>query len=113
LPLKCVIIIFPNRWKRASIYLAVVQDGIEKADIDVIGLLHYAQERNAMQLAAFCLHFISNNYQPMKKRPEWKTLDGDNLKYVEEHQWPPTKYLDELAKYEQAIGKDKEKCIVM
>jgi len=39
------------------------KDGIEKADIDIIGLLLLAQQNNANQLAAFCLHFIANNYQ--------------------------------------------------
>jgi Rho family protein len=36
---------------------------ITKSDIDVIGLLHIAQECNAQQLTKFCLHFISANYQ--------------------------------------------------
>lgn len=36
---------------------------IIKADIDVIGLLREAQEVGANQLAAFCLHFVSANYQ--------------------------------------------------
>ena len=35
--------------------------GIEKADIDIIGLLHFSQIHNANQLTKFCLHFISTN----------------------------------------------------
>jgi len=89
---------------------------ITKADIDVIGLLLLSQIHNAPQLEKFCLHFISSNYQPMKKRQEWSKLKGDNSKYVEENQWPPKCYLEELEAYEKAIGKggnSEEKCIVM
>jgi hypothetical protein len=90
-------------------------DGIEKADIDVVGLLHLAQQHNANQLAAFCLHFIASNYQPMSKRPEFSTLADDNLEYIETNQWPPKSYLEELAVYEKAIKEtDKDaKCICM
>jgi len=91
------------------------KDDIANADIDVIGLLTCAQTHNAEQLAAFCLHFVASNYQPMIKRAEFKTLSGKNLDYVEEHQWPPKAYLKELAEYEKAIGggsKD-DKCICM
>ena len=45
-------------------------EGIEKADIDVIGLLALAQQCQANQLAAFLLHFVSTNYGPMSKRAE-------------------------------------------
>jgi len=93
------------------------KDGIEKADIDLIGLLHLAQQNNANQLAAFCLHFISNNYQPMKKRSEWSSLAGENLKYIEEHQWPPVSYLKQLEEYESKMkasgAGNKENCSVM
>jgi len=92
------------------------KDDIAKADIDVIGLLLSAQECNAKQLSDFCLHFISSNYQPMKKRPEWELLIEENIKYVEEHQWPPVSYLKELEKYEKLTGKKRdgdEKCITM
>ena len=54
----------------------------------------------------------------MKKREEFKLLDGENLKYIEEHQWPPLSYLKELEEYEKLISKkginEKDaKCIVM
>jgi len=80
---------------------------ITKADIDVIGLLHLAQSHNAKQLADFCLHFIATNYQPMKKRPEFETLKGDNLRWIEENQWPPVSYFKELEAYEKLIGKSR------
>jgi len=89
---------------------------ISKADIDIIGLLLTSQLHNAPQLEKFCLHFISSNYQPMKKRDEWCNLKGENLKYVEENQWPPKSYLDEIEAYEKASGKGGEgvdRCIVM
>lgn len=80
----------------------------------MIGLLHLAQRHHAPQLANFCLHFISSNYQPMKKRAEFKTLTEENLKYVEENQWPPISYLKELEIYEKSLeGRQPDKCIVM
>jgi len=87
-------------------------DGIEKADIDVVGLLLTAQQHNANQLAQFCLHFIASNFQPMKKRPEFSMLGAENLVYIEEHQWPPLSYLKELEEYERLTGKAGV-CIVM
>jgi len=92
------------------------KDDIARADIDVIGILHTAQEHNAAQLAKFCLHFISTNYQPMSKREEFKLLTGENKKHVEEHQWPPLSYLKELEIYEKAIGgttKGDDRCLCM
>jgi len=94
-------------------------DGIENAQIDIIGLLELAQAHNANQLAGFCLHFISNNYEPMKKRKEWDSLSRKNRQYVEEHRWPPVSYLKELEEYEKATGKTigggsgGENCMVM
>lgn len=53
----------------------------------------------------------------MSKREEFSLLTGDNLKHVEENQWPPVSYLKQLAEYEKAIkaaGGDKDdKCICM
>jgi len=78
--------------------------GIEKADIDIIGILQIANQCNAKQLKAFCLQFISTNYGPMKKRAEWKNLSKEDRKYVEENKWPPQSYLDAVAEYEKAVG---------
>jgi Rho family protein len=95
------------------------KDRIEKAEIDIIGLLAIAQGNNAPQLSNFLLHFLSTNFQTMKKRPEWKNMDPKNLKYVEENQWPPVSYLKELEEYEKAmarysLGTEAEKnCSVM
>jgi len=79
-------------------------DDITKAKIDVIGLLLCSQTHNAKQLEAFCKHFISSNYQPMRKRQEWNLLKGENLKFIEQNQWPPLSYLNELETYEKATG---------
>jgi len=91
------------------------ENNIEKADIDIVGLLLQAQQANARQLAAFCLHFVSANYQPMSKRDDFKKLEGENLRYVEEHQWPPKSYLKELAAYEKATKGDPnaDRCVCM
>uniref|UniRef100_A0A7S4IGK0 RING-type domain-containing protein n=1 Tax=Vannella robusta TaxID=1487602 RepID=A0A7S4IGK0_9EUKA len=78
--------------------------GIEKAEIDVIGILNVANQSNASQLKEFCLHFISTNYGPMKKRAEWKNMSKSDRKYVEQNKWPPQSYLDAVAEYERAVG---------
>lgn len=85
---------------------------IEKADIDVVGLLLDAQQHNAPQLAQFLLHFIATNYQPMKKRKEFENVQGENLRYVEEHQWPPLSYLKALEEYEKVTGKSDNCCVM-
>jgi len=41
----------------------------------------------------------------MKKRKEFADLGDENIRYVEEHQWPPISYLKDLEVYEKAIGK--------
>jgi Rho family protein len=81
-------------------------DKIEKADIDVIRLLLFAQKHNANQLAEFCLNFIAKSYGPFSKRPEFALLVGSNKLYVEEHQWPPVSYWEALGKYNE---KEREK----
>ncbi len=88
--------------------------GIARAQIDVIGILHFAQMYNAKQLEQFCLHFISTNYQPFSKRSEFSELKGSNKTYVEQHQWPPKSYfkaLDEYQKQLEAYNKKKGKKI--
>jgi len=88
-------------------------NGIEKAEIDIIGLLLLSQQYNANQLEKFLLHFISNNYGPMSKRPEWEQIEGENRDYIEAHRWPPLSYLQDLETYESAMKNKDEKCIVM
>ncbi len=90
-------------WKAYSrlIFLAYTQ-----ADIDVVGLLLFAQRHNAHQLAAFCLHFIAKSYGPFSKRPEFSLLVNENLEYVEKHQWPPVSYWIALEDYEKKHNKN-------
>ncbi|XP_030828131.1 rho-related protein racA [Strongylocentrotus purpuratus] len=94
-----------------------VRDQIEKADIDVIGLLQTAQMHNADQLSAWCLHFISSNYLAFERRAEFSQLEGDNLAHVSDKRWPPVKYLEEVEIWESKYGdkkkKSDEKCSVM
>eukprot|EP00808_Paulinella_micropora_P000646 g79814.t1 len=100
-----------------------ISQSLEKADIDVVGILELAQRHHADSLAAFCLHFISTNYGPMSARPEFKRLSGENLKHVETHRWPPLSYLDALQAYEKKVARregkkassatDFEKCSIM
>ena len=77
--------------------------GIEKANIDIISILQVAAACKASQLENFCLHFISSNYGPMKKRPEWSTLSATHRRHIEENKWPPQSYLDAVDEYEKAM----------
>eukprot|EP00058_Branchiostoma_floridae_P005060 XP_002590548.1 hypothetical protein BRAFLDRAFT_124528 [Branchiostoma floridae] len=91
-------------------------ESIEKSSTDVIGLLVMAQMHNAPQLSSWCLHFISTNYTAISKRPEFSLLQGENLKHVEEHQWPPVSYLKQVEEYEAMLkekGHNTDKCVVM
>lgn len=90
---------------------------IEKSEIDVCGILAVAEECKAAQLVAFCLHFISSNYGPMSRRPEFKSLSKANLDHVTNNQWPPLSYLNELDAYEKKIAaankRPAESCSIM
>ncbi|OWF34060.1 rho-related protein racA-like [Mizuhopecten yessoensis] len=92
-----------------------VTTNIEKAEIDVIGILHTSQKYNAKQLSRWCLHFISTNYMSFQHRLEFSSLKGDNKPYIEENRWPPTAYLREVETYEKRL-KDVEcsfKCSII
>jgi len=86
-----------------------VEQSIEKADLDIIGLLLAAQRYNAKQLEEFLFHFISTNYVPMSKKKEFKLLKGDNLKRVEKNRWPPKWYEDELREYQKELEEWQKK----
>jgi Ras-related C3 botulinum toxin substrate 1 len=84
-------------------------NSIAHANINVIGLLLLAQRCNANQLADFCSHFISQNYQIMKNRPEFKELSGENLEFIEKNQWPPRSYQAALAEYQKKVADKSQK----
>eukprot|EP01084_Bolivina_argentea_P285492 489596_1 len=86
-----------------------VEQSIQKADLDIIGLLLIAQKHNAKQLEKFLLHFICTNYVPMRKKEEFKLLKGNNLKYIEKNRWPPKWYEEECVKYEKELKEWKDK----
>jgi hypothetical protein len=58
----------------------------------VAGLLVTSQLHGASQLSAWCLHFISSNYVIFKDKEDFSKLTGENLDYVNQHQWPPLSY---------------------
>ncbi|XP_059174204.1 rho-related protein racA-like [Physella acuta] len=89
------------------------QAKIQRAEIDVIGLLNTAHLFNAKQLAMFCLHFISTNYVAFSNRKEFSSLSSDDRVYVDDHRWPPLDYLKEVQEYENAMNKKGEKCVLM
>ncbi|XP_060078505.1 rho-related protein racA-like [Ylistrum balloti] len=74
---------------------------IEKADIDVIGLLQSSQDYNAEQLSRWCLHFISTNYTAFKNRVELSSLNEENRTFIEANQWPPLSYIRDVEEYER------------
>ncbi|XP_065844848.1 rho-related protein racA-like [Oscarella lobularis] len=82
---------------------------IAEADIDVIGLLLTCQMHNARQLGDWCLHFIATNHSAMQRRPEFKLLEGDNLRYVDENQYPPPSYFKDLEEYEKLMAEREKK----
>ena len=86
-----------------------VEQSIENADLDIIGLLLTAQRHNAKQLEKFLLHFICTNYVPMRKKKEYSLLKGSNLKYIEKNRWPPKWYEDECVKYEKELKEWQDK----
>ncbi|XP_033732152.1 rho-related protein racA-like [Pecten maximus] len=90
-----------------------VTKNIEKAEIDVIGLLHTTQTYNAEQLSGWCLHFISTNYTAFQNRAEFKSLKGENKTYIEKNQWPPVSYLNEVEAYEKKWKTNGDKCSIM
>ncbi|XP_060078518.1 rho-related protein racA-like [Ylistrum balloti] len=83
---------------------------IEKADIDVIGLLQSSQDYNAEQLSRWCLHFISTNYTALKNRVELSSLNEENRIYIEVNQWPPLSYLRDVEEYERKWKIRRQKC---
>ena len=87
---------------------------VEEAKINIIEILNIANLCNAKQLQQFCLHFISTNYEPMKQRKEWKQLNSNDRKYIEENKWPPQHYLDELAEFESKQNKKSKnsECLI-
>ncbi|KAK3777158.1 hypothetical protein RRG08_057607, partial [Elysia crispata] len=86
---------------------------IEKAEIDVVGLLNTAKILNAKQLADFCRHFISTNYDAFSRRKEFSALESSDRKYVQKNRWPPVSYLKELEAFEKEVNKKGEECAVM
>ena len=63
------------------------------------------QAHNANQLAKWCLHFISTNYSVFKGEDEFEYIQGENRAHVEQHQWPPKSYYEELELYKEKIEK--------
>ncbi|XP_005103542.1 rho-related protein racA [Aplysia californica] len=86
---------------------------IEKAAIDVVGLLNTARVFNASQLINWCLHFISTNYDAFSRRSEFTSLTKEDRAHVEENRWPPLSYLMEAEEYEKEMSKHTDKCVVM
>lgn len=90
-----------------------ITENIQNSTIDIIGLLKFSKDHNANQLYQFLLHFISTNYQPMSKRKDFKEIDKESMKYIEENQWPPKSYLKEMEEYERKMKQKGSNCSLM
>jgi len=72
----------------------------------VIGSYILGEYHNAPQLSAWCLHFMSTNYNDLcrhQKKEMKNSLDEETLKHLEEHRWPPVWYLKEQDYYEKTV----------
>ncbi|KAL5497230.1 hypothetical protein EMCRGX_G013663 [Ephydatia muelleri] len=86
---------------------STTSESLPLADIDVISLLLTTQLHNANQLCAWCLHFISSNYTAFSSKPEFSLLTGNNLSYIQAHQWPPVSYLEAMEEYRKKYKVDE------
>ncbi len=77
-------------------------------------MLHESQLHNASKLTAWCLYFMTTNYNELcdKAAKDLKQLNPATQKYLEEHRWPPVWYLKEQDVYLRATKEleiEKEK----
>ena len=87
-----------------------VRKSVSNAKVDFADLLERAEMCNAGQLRDFMRHFIATNYQALKDTAVIGRISEENREYVEENQWPPKSYLDQVAAFEAAGG--AEKCVI-
>ncbi|XP_063165720.1 rho-related BTB domain-containing protein 2-like isoform X2 [Candoia aspera] len=81
----------------------LVHASLQQVEIDaqVILYLEMTQFHNALQLAAWCLHYICTNYNSVCRRfpREMKAMSPENKAHFEGHRWPPVWYLKEEDRY--------------
>ncbi|ROL41020.1 Rho-related BTB domain-containing protein 1 [Anabarilius grahami] len=89
--------------------LKASKDGLD-IDGEILTYLELAQFHNAIQLAAWCLHYICTHYNRIcaNYRKEIKSKSLENQEYFEKHRWPPVWYLKEEDHY-QRVKKEREK----
>ncbi|XP_033757206.1 rho-related BTB domain-containing protein 1-like [Pecten maximus] len=73
---------------------------------EVLMLIEPAQFHNALQLAAWCQHYVCVHFREANKRffRELRGLQMENLTWIEENQWPPVWYIKEKERYDRLIG---------
>ncbi|XP_021361192.1 rho-related BTB domain-containing protein 1-like [Mizuhopecten yessoensis] len=73
---------------------------------EVLMLIEPSQFHNALQLAAWCQHYVCIHYREASKRfcRELRSLQKENLALIEENQWPPVWYVKEKERYDQLMG---------
>jgi len=81
------------------------RDSVSQCELGLCGILEAAQQAGAQQLEAFMKHFCCTNFGPISQRADFAQLSSENKKYIDENQWPPKSYLQEVANYEKAIAK--------
>ena len=91
---------------------SAITKSISRSDIDVVSLLNIASYYNATQLEEWCLFFLSSNYSVLSNiDSNWlNTVSDENRKYIQEHRWPPSSYLEAVEKYAEDHAAWKEEC---
>eukprot|EP00794_Sanderia_malayensis_P005407 gene5407-6083_t len=71
---------------------------------NIFSMLHVSQLHNASRLTAWCLYYMTTNYNELcrKHAKELNQLNVATLKYLDEHRWPPVWYLKEYDVYVRA-----------
>ncbi|KAL5010074.1 hypothetical protein ScPMuIL_012379 [Solemya velum] len=87
------------------------QNGDDSLEACVIDMLLMSQMHNAEQLAQWCLHFISSNYDAFANRDDFSKLDGSNREYIDENRWPSLAYFFRVHGYRKLM--EKKSCVVI
>jgi len=64
---------------------------------------------NAEQLAKYCLYIICLNYDMFSTLPEYAQLSESDKLYMEEHRWPPLKYINQVQEYRKYLKQHQKK----
>ncbi|MBN3279895.1 RHBT3 protein, partial [Polyodon spathula] len=86
---------------------------LASTNLSVVNLLRKAKFHNAVQLSAWLLHFIASSYLIFSQKPDFLDLAEDERDFIEEHRWPSSRYVQELAEFRQHVQVRRLLCTVM